>query len=204
MINKVIGSQPYQPTDYLKGRTQEKDAAGTSAQNTKSDSISIRYSQDPSVTYSKVTKNKLDTWEIDALKAEAEKTTENLRQLVERLILKQNQSIKNSVGSSEGTQEDSALTLEDLGITSSDIEAAQRAISADGEFGVKAVSDRLVNFAIAVSGGDKSKLSELISAIDEGFAAAQKIMGGELPELSKQTYDETMRKLKEWANDTNA
>lgn len=204
MIHKVNGSQPYRPANDLKGRTQEKDETDTSAQNTKSDSISIRNSQDPSVTYSKVTKNRLDASEIDALKAEAEKATEHLRKLVERLILKQNENAKSSLDSSKGSQANSALTLGDLGITSADIEAAQKAVSEDGEFGVKAVSDRLFNFAVAVSGGDKSKLSELISAIDEGFAAAQKIMGGELPELSKQTYEETIRKLKEWAKETDA
>jgi hypothetical protein len=91
-----------------------------------------------------------------------------------------------------------------LGITTADVEAAKQAISEDGEFGVKAVSDRLVDFAISISGGDKSKLSELISAIDEGFAAAKEALGGELPAISQQTYDETMRKLNEWANETDS
>jgi hypothetical protein len=84
------------------------------------------------------------------------------------------------------------------------VEAAKEAISEDGEFGVKAVSNRLVDFAIAISGGDKSKLSELVAAIDEGFAAARKALGGELPEICRQTYDETMRKLNAWANESDS
>ena len=87
------------------------------------------------------------------------------------------------------------------GLTTEDVEAAKQAVSEDGDFGVKAVSDRLVDFAISISGGDKSKLSELVSAIDKGFGAAKDALGGELPAICQQTYDETMRKLNEWAND---
>ena len=75
------------------------------------------------------------------------------------------------------------------------------AIAEDGEFGVNAVSDRIVAFAIAISGGDKSKLNTLKAAIDEGFQAVKDIMGGALPDISSKTYDEIMRKLDEWADD---
>ncbi len=77
----------------------------------------------------------------------------------------------------------------------SDIEKAKLSISEDGDFVVKAVSDRLVNFAKAISGGDKSRLAELKSAIDDGFAAARDALGGYLPAICNKTYNETMRKL---------
>ncbi|HAF59802.1 MAG TPA: hypothetical protein DCK81_01465, partial [Clostridiales bacterium UBA9856] len=80
-----------------------------------------------------------------------------------------------------------------------DIEQAKLAISEDGEFGVKAVSDKLVNFAISISGGDKSKYEELRAAIEEGFAAAKEALGGYLPDICIETYHETMRKLEAWA-----
>jgi len=110
------------------------------------------------------------------------------------LILKQNQSSKASDATS------SQDLLDSLGITTQDVENAQAAISEDGEYGVEAVSNRLVDFAIAVSGGDKSKLSELVSAIDKGFAEAKKTLGGELPDISQQTYDATIKKLNAWAS----
>jgi hypothetical protein len=77
---------------------------------------------------------------------------------------------------------------------------AQEAISEHGEWGVQAVSDRLVAFAKAISGNDKAKLAEVKGAIERGFKEAEKIFGGQLPEISYKTYDETMRKLDEWAN----
>jgi len=201
MINQVtsiqhgitgVSKSGNQPAANKSANSSEKE------QNPKVDKIEIGSNQEASVTYSKVTSKKLDATEIAALKEDANKATENLRKLVEELILKQN---KNYKVSTEDTSEEDALAA--LGITTDEVEAAKDAISEDGEFGIKAVSDRLVNFAIAVSGGDKSKLSELVSAIDAGFAQAKDALGDELPEISQKTYDETMRKLNEWANGAN-
>jgi hypothetical protein len=196
MINQV-GSGQYEMTGTTKSANQttvQKATDLTQAQGTSPvDTIQVGNSQNTSVTYSKVMKKKPDAADIAVLKAEADKATENLRKLVEELILKQN---KNYKASTESSSED---TPTQPNISSADIEAAKAAISEEGEFGVKAVSDRLVKFAISVSGGDKSKLSELISAIDKGFAAARSALGSELPDICKKTYDETMKKLNDWA-----
>lgn len=200
MINEINAAQRYGVTGTPKASNQsssEKTKVTQAEQVAKVDKMEIGARQEASVTYTKVTNKKLYSSEIAALQAEANAATENLRKLVEELILKQNKNYKASVG------ESSQDLMTESGITTADIEAAQQAISEDGEFGVKAVSDRLVDFAISISGGDKSKLSELISAIDEGFAAAKKVLGGELPDICRQTYDETMRKLNEWANGTD-
>lgn len=200
MINQVTSNQ-YGITGITKTSNQSADQKTSNSsqadQGSKVDTIEIGSKQEASVTYTKVTSKKLDTTEIAALKAEADKATENLRKLVEELILKQDKNHKASA------EDNSEVTLNSLGITAADVQAAQEAVSEDGEFGVKAVSDRLVDFAVSISGGDKSKLSELISAIDEGFAAAKEALGGELPEISQQTYDETMRKLNDWAKGTD-
>lgn len=79
------------------------------------------------------------------------------------------------------------------------IAEAKQAISENGEYGIKAVSGRIVNFAIAASGGDKSKLEELKAAIDKGFEEAKKAFGGQLPDICSQTYDEIMKKLDDWS-----
>ncbi len=201
-MNEINTSQRYGITGTTKSTSQSSAEKSTKVsqadQSAKVDSIEIGTKQEASVTYSKVTSNKLDAADIASLKAEAEAATENLRKLVEQLILKQNNNYKTSA------EDSSKDLLNKLGITTEDVEAATQAVSEDGEFGVNAVSDRLVDFAISISGGDKSKLSELISAIDEGFAAAKDALGGELPEISQKTYEETMRKLNEWANETDS
>ncbi len=202
MINEINTGQRYGVSGTAKSANrsaaEKPSKASQTEQTAKVDTIELGTGQETSVTYAKVTNKKLDASEIASLKAQADAATENLRKLVEELILKQNKNYKTSA------EDSSQELLNELGITTADIEAAKQAISEDGEFGVKAVSDRLVDFAVSVSGGDKSKLSELISAIDKGFAAAKDALGGELPEICRQTYDETMKKLNEWANETDS
>ena len=200
MINEIKASQLYSVTGAAKTSNQsaaeKSDKTSQAEQTAKVDTVELGAKKESSVTYSNIASKKLDATDISALKAQADAATENLRRLVENLILKQNKNYKVS------EKDSSENTLASLGITKADVDAATKAVSEDGEFGVNAVSDRLVDFAIAISGGDKSKLSELVSAIDAGFAAAKDILGGELPDISQQTYDETMRKLDEWANGT--
>lgn len=202
MINGINASQRYGVSGTTKSANQsaeEKSAkVSQTEQNAKVDAIEVGTKPEASVTYEKVTSKKLDSTEIASLKAKSDAATENLRKLVEQLILRQDKNYWKSIGDS------SENLMTELNITTEDVEAAKKAVSADGDFGVKAVSDRLVDFAKAISGGDKSKLSELISAIDEGFAAAKKALGGELPDICQQTYDETMRKLNDWANETDS
>ena len=203
MINEINASQRYGVSSTTKSANQpaaERSAkVSQTEQSAKVDTIEFGTKQEAPVTYEKIKSKKLDATEIASLKAEAEAATENLRKLVEELILKQDKNYKKST---EDSSSEDLMTK--LNITTEDVEAAKKAISEDGEFGVKAVSDRLVDFAKSISGGDKSKLSELISAIDEGFAAAKKALGGELPDISQQTYDETIRKLNDWADETDS
>jgi hypothetical protein len=198
MINQINASQSYSVAAAVKTTSQNTTVANGSTaqteQSTKVDTVEIGTKQESSGVYSNVKNNKLSETDIAKLQAQADATTENLRRLVQELILKQNQNSKASDATS------SQDLLDSLGITTQDVENAQDAISEDGEYGVEAVSNRLVDFAISVSGGDKSKLSELISAIDKGFAEASKTLGGELPDISQQTYDATIKKLNAWAS----
>lgn len=206
MVNEINVSQRYGAAAAVKASgtpaaekpAKEESQQEQAAKASKVDTVNLGTRQEESVTYTNVTSKKLSASDIEALKAQADAATENLRKLVEELILKQN---KNYKASEETPIKD---LVENAEFSADDIEAAKQAISEDGEYGVKAVSDRLVKFAISVSGGDKTKLSGLISAIDEGFAAARKAWGGELPDICQQTYDETMRKLNEWANDKDS
>lgn len=80
---------------------------------------------------------------------------------------------------------------------------AKELISEDGEFGIEKTSQRIVDFAIAISGNDPSKAATLRDAIEKGFKEAEKIFGDELPQISKDTYTRTMEKFDAWANGTN-
>ncbi len=86
-----------------------------------------------------------------------------------------------------------------IDLTTLSPEEAQNLISDDGYFGVEKTSQRIVDFAINAFGGDPARLQEMKDAIDQGFAAAQDAFGGELPEISQQTYEAIMDKLDAFA-----
>ncbi len=152
------------------------------------DTVAFGTAQTPSALYTKPKGKGLSAGEIDALMAEADKTYASLRELVRQMLLKQEAA---SAGTAGKQRPDSAAPKP--------AEEAALSLSEDGEFGVKAVSDRIVNFAIAISGNDPSKLATLKEAINKGFAEAEKAFGGKLPDISYETYDEIMRKLDQWS-----
>ncbi|MEG1699640.1 MAG: hypothetical protein RR271_08470, partial [Oscillospiraceae bacterium] len=75
---------------------------------------------------------------------------------------------------------------------------AQAAISDGGEWSVNAVSERILDMAKSLSGGDASKFAELKNAVKKGFDAAEKAWGDKLPEISGKTYDKVMEGFDAW------
>lgn len=190
MINSVKGSTPavqgYEPKEKQSSRSTE-------AINAKDSEAAVlelnKTSGKSSGTYSKPKAKNIDYNEVNRLIEEAEKSYNGLRELVRRLISRQGKKLED------------LLSGKDVLIVDEETRAkAAEAISENGEWGVEAVSDRLVAFAKAISGNDKTKAEELKAAIAEGFKEAERILGGKLPEISQKTYDETMRKLDEWSS----
>lgn len=140
---------------------------------------------------------------VAKLKADQESRLSSLKSLVEKLITKQGQSFAWANASGEDLMNDSefwnAIRTGNFEVDEETAAQAREDISEDGYWGVKQTSDRLVDFAKALTGGDSSKIEDMREAIKKGFDEAKKLWGGELPEISKQTYDATMEKLDQWA-----
>lgn len=77
---------------------------------------------------------------------------------------------------------------------------AQKDIADDGYWGVSQTSDRIVDFAKALSGGDSAKADKMIEAFQKGFKKATKSWGKTLPDISQKTYDAVMDKMNKWKN----
>ena len=176
---------------------QTKDtrkASSNSAKNVNTEETTVT----PSVTYEKseTTANKKvtykkDTATIDKLKAEAEKRNASLRNLVEKMLLKQGATFSDA-GMYQLLREGKVEVSEEVRLK------AEQDISEDGYYGVKQTSDRLISFAKALTGGDKSKADEMIEAVKKGLEEATKAWGGTLPDICSQTIDTTIAKLEEW------
>ena len=80
---------------------------------------------------------------------------------------------------------------------------AQREISPEGDWGVDAVSDRILEFAQALTGGNPAMAELMRNAFEEGFAAAERAWGGELPEISQQTRERVLEGFRAWEDAAN-
>ena len=141
---------------------------------------------------------KQDTALVNKLKADAEARTAQLRSLVEKIMLGQGNAI--------GTADDiwSFLRTGNFTVDAATKAQAQADIAEDGYWGVNQTSDRIIDFAKALCGGDPDKIEEMREAFEKGFKQAEKTWGGELPEISKKTYDAVMEKFDAWANENKS
>lgn len=131
---------------------------------------------------------------IAKMKADSDSRISQLRGIVEQMMSKQ--------GSAIGKADDMWSFLAGGNFTvSADVKAqAQADIAEDGYWGVNQTSDRILDFAKALSGNDKSKAQELADAFKKGFDQATKAWGGKLPDISQQTYDKVLEKFDSWMN----
>ncbi|MCD7724620.1 MAG: hypothetical protein LUI12_03565 [Clostridiales bacterium] len=126
---------------------------------------------------------------INKMKADAEAHTQQLQNIVQQLMTKQGQTYN--------TANDiwQFLASGDFTVDAATKAQAQKDISEDGYWGVEQTSDRIIDFATALTGGDPSKIEEMREAFKKGYEQAEETWGGELPEISKQTYDAVMEKF---------
>ena len=87
-------------------------------------------------------------------------------------------------------------------------EDAKKAIGEGGEWSVDAVSTRVFDLASAIAGNDPERLSQMRAAVEDGFKQAgmawNKMTGQDnMPEISKQTYNEIMSRFDKRAEELN-
>lgn len=141
------------------------------------------------------TTSKADNAAIVAkLKADAEQRTAQLRSIVEQMMTKQGVAI--------GTADDMWKFLAKGDFTVSADVKAQADIADDGYWGVEQTSDRILDFAKALSGGDSEKADAMLEAFKKGFEQATKAWGDKLPDISQRTYDAVVEKFNKWKNGT--
>ncbi|MCL2030919.1 MAG: hypothetical protein FWG93_05180, partial [Oscillospiraceae bacterium] len=189
-------------------------AASTAAKNTV-DQTAAKYSDTYEVsktgeqdsakkTYSR------DTVTLARMKATDDAYLSNLRNLVNQLLVQGGQGqLAGGAGSWQGGIDPANInSYWDLLIDNGDgtfsfhpdlspeaqnalIAKAQEDIGENGYYGVAQTSQRILDFAKAITGGDPSKIDDMRKMAQKAFDDVAKIMGGwdNLPEVSKQTYE---------------
>ena len=129
---------------------------------------------------------KIDRQKLNALKLDFQKNTDSFKQMVKEMLEKQGLKFEQVMKAFEKGED--VIVKVDKETRAK----ATEAISENGYWGVEKTSARILEFAKTISGGDASKLEQLKSAFQEGFESAKEAFGGELPEISQQTYDKVM------------
>ena len=129
------------------------------------------------------------------MKADAEAHAQQLQNIVTQLMSKQGQTYN--------TANDmwKFLASGDFTVDAATKAQAQKDITEDGYWGVAQTSDRIIDFAKALTGGDPSKIEEMREAFKKGYKMAEDTWGGKLPDISQRTYDAVMEKFDKMAEE---
>lgn len=135
---------------------------------------------------------------VAKLKADAEARTAQMRNLVEKMMMQQ--------GTAFGTANNDSmwkfLAGGNFTVDAATKAKAQADIAEDGYWGVNQTSDRILDFAKALSGGDPDKIEDMKNAFIKGFKQATGTWGKDLPSISSKTYDAVMEKFDKWAEES--
>ena len=179
-INSITNSvAAQQASTYTAAKTDHTEKKSESSTKTYT---GVVYEKSSGQTSGTVTK-KTDYALVNKLKADAEQRTSQLRSLVEKMMTKQGVAI--------GTADSmwSFLAKGDFTVDEATRAQAQADIADDGYWGVDQTSDRILDFAKALSGNDPEKADLLLDAFKKGFKEATKSWGQDLPDISQRTYD---------------
>ena len=134
---------------------------------------------------------------IAQMKADTEARMTQMQDLVRRMM----QGQGNALAQTDDIW--SFLASGDYTVTEAAKLQAQEDISEDGYWGVEKTSERILDFAKALSGGDVSKADMLLDAFKKGYEEATGAWGKELPEISKKTYEAVEEKFAAWKAEAN-
>ena len=191
-INSVTSTFNSYQTSQASKKVSETADKTTTTDKTETGVVYEKSSQTDKNTVTKKTDYKM----VEKLKADAKQRTSQLRSLVEKMMTKQGTAIANA---------DSMWSFLAEGNFTVDEETqkqAQADIAEDGYWGVEQTSDRILDFAKALSGNDPEKADLLLDAFKKGFKEATKSWGQDLPDISQRTYDAVVEKFNKWKNGT--
>ncbi len=186
-VNGVTSAiETYSSVSYSKTEVSAKTTAEVVETKPSAEETGVVYepsSKAPAKTY------KADTQMIAKLKADAEARTEQFRNLVQQLITKQFGAY------AEANDIWDYLREGKLEVDPATKAQAEADIAEDGYWGGEQTSDRIIDFATALTGGDPSKIETMRDAFKKGYEQAEKTWGGKLPDISRRTYDAVMEKF---------
>ncbi len=184
---------------YTAAATNPKTTSAAKQEDTKKETTStntngVIYEKGTDTTVSK----KDNTAIVNMLKADLEERTKQLTNIVQQMLQKQG----NTLAKTDDMWK--FLASGDFTVTPEVKAQAEADIAEDGYWGVEQTSDRILDFAKALSGGNAEYADKLLAAFKKGYEQATGAWGKELPDISKRTYDAVVEKFEKWKNGTES
>ncbi|MCL1863423.1 MAG: hypothetical protein FWF78_07650 [Defluviitaleaceae bacterium] len=132
----------------------------------------------------------IDRERVTSLWNQHQERVDSFRRMVETLLGQQAER----QGLAQGT-----WNIGDIEVTDEMRAEAQSMIDEGGYFSVEETAARMLDFAVALTGGDPARIEVMRDAVQRGFAQAERMFGSELPEISHQTLEAVMNGFDEWA-----
>lgn len=154
----------------------------------------------------------LSAEQVDALKADLKTQEETMLNVMIQALTEHNDKLTGWLSDGVGILNFGGVQIDAsrfaLPEVATNPEDAAKAIAPGGAWSVDAVSTRVFDLASAIAGNDPEKLSQMRAAVEEGFKQAgmtwNKMTGQDnMPEISKQTYNEIMSRFDKRANELN-
>lgn len=182
--SKVSSSSP-----KTSEKSKEKEATGSSF----SDTAAV-YEKSDNDKKTENTNGKSNSAIVAQLKADAEARRNQLMDIVR-------QSLNGQANKAFTAETGLKSIFENLQVDADTIVQAKADIAEDGYWGVEQTSDRILEFAKALSGNDPSKANDMLEAFKKGYEKATKAWGDTLPDISQKTYDAVVEKFNKWAEE---
>ena len=184
---------------YTAAATNTKTTSAAKQEDTKKETTStntngVIYEKGTDTTVSK----KDNTAIVNMLKADLEERTKQLTNIVQQMLQKQG----NTLAKTDDMWK--FLASGDFTVTPEVKAQAEADFAEDGYWGVEQTSDRILDFAKALSGGNAEYADKLLAAFKKGYEQATGAWGKELPDISKRTYDAVVEKFEKWKNGTES
>ncbi|MGN0131938.1 MAG: hypothetical protein ACI4AA_05825 [Lachnospiraceae bacterium] len=186
-INGVNSSYTDAYSNYNTATAKTKQTEGT--EQTTQAGVVYEPSEEGKAAASKMDRSAI----IAQLQADTEARVEQMTNLVRQMMSQQ--------GATFGKTDDMWRFLADGNFTvdAATKAQAQKDIADDGYWGVEQTSQRIFEFAKALTGGDADKMEEMRAAFEKGFKMATETWGKELPDISQRTYDATEKLFDDYA-----
>lgn len=178
---------------------REETTNATTTNKTGFDETAVVYEKSNATDTVKPNKN--NGIDREAIIAQMKADTEARMNQMQDLVRKMMQGQGNALAQTDDIW--SFLASGDYTVTEAAKLQAQEDISENGYWGVEQTSQRILDFAKALSGGDVSKADLLLDAFKKGYEEATGAWGKELPEISKKTYEAVEEKFAAWKEEAN-